>query len=131
MPPEQHKPRVLIVDDERNIADTIRAILSHSGYDVVAVYDGQAAVDTARVWTPDVLLSDVMMPGMNGIEAAILISKITPICRILLFSGNLGTGDLYREASAKGHYFEILAKPVHPSELLERLRTLLEESGEA
>lgn len=116
------KPRVLVVDDERVIADTLAIILNQNGFDASAVYTGTAAVDRARDTRPDLIISDVIMPDMNGIEAAIRIRKILPGCKILLFSGQAATADLLEKARAQGHEFEILAKPVHPQDLLAKLR---------
>ena len=69
------------------------------------------------------LISDVIMTDMNGIDAAIQIRKILPKCKILLFSGQAATADLLDRARIQGHEFEILAKPVHPQDLLARLRS--------
>lgn len=119
----KRKPRVLVVDDERVIADTLAIILNQHGYEASAVYTGTAAVDKAREVTPDLIISDVIMPDMNGIEAAIQIRKFLPDCKILLFSGQAATADLLKTARAQGHEFEILAKPVHPQDLLAKLRS--------
>ena len=116
------KPRVLVVDDERVIADTLAIILNQNGFAASAVYTGNSAVDTARDTRPDLVISDVIMPDMNGIEAAIQIRQILPGCKILLFSGQAATADLLEKARAQGHEFEILAKPVHPQDLLAKLR---------
>jgi CheY-like chemotaxis protein len=116
------KPRVLVVDDERVIADTLAIILNQNGFDASAVYTGTAAVDRARETKPDLIISDVIMGDMNGIEAAIRIRQILPGCKILLFSGQAATADLLEKARAQGHEFEILAKPVHPQDLLAKLR---------
>jgi CheY-like chemotaxis protein len=102
----------LVVDDERVIADTLAIIL----------YTGTAAVERARDIKPDLIISDVIMPDMNGIEAAIRIRRALPDCKILLFSGQAATADLLEKARAQGHEFEILAKPVHPQDLLAKLR---------
>ncbi len=117
------KPRVLVVDDERVIADTLAIILNQNGFEATAVYTGTAAVDRARSSRPDLVISDVIMPDMNGIEAAIQIRQILPGCKILLFSGQAATADLLEKARAQGHEFEILAKPVHPQDLLAKLST--------
>ena len=117
------KPRVLVVDDEQVIADTLARILDLNGYDASAVYTGTAAVENARTLQPDLVISDVIMPDMNGIEAAISIRSFLPGCKILLFSGQAATADLLENARAQGHEFEILAKPVHPSDLLAKLRS--------
>jgi CheY-like chemotaxis protein len=121
---ESRELRVLVADDERIIADTLRTILNQNGFEAASVYGGQDAIDMAHVWTPDIFLTDVVMPGMNGIEAAILIREMIPECRVLLFSGNAGTSDLRDEAQLQGHHFEMLQKPLHPIELLAHLRGL-------
>jgi len=117
------RPRVLIADDERIIADTLGLILNQNGFEAATVYSGQKAVETARHFHPNVFLGDVVMPGMSGIEAAIQICTMIPGCRILLLSGQAATSDLLRDARVRGHDFEILLKPVHPNQLLDRLRT--------
>jgi CheY-like chemotaxis protein len=122
MPDNGRRPRVLIVDDECIIADTLALILEQSGFATHAVYSGETAVDTASDFKPDVLISDVVMRGMNGIEAALRVSVILPECRIILMSGNAATADLLQDAHAHGHNFEILPKPLHPQVLLDRLR---------
>src|SRR5215475_8682098 len=116
------KPRVLVVDDERVIADTLATILNQSGFEATAVYSGSDAVDRALASRPDLVISDVIMQDMNGIEAAIRIRKGLPECKILLFSGQAATADLLEKARKQGHEFEILAKPVHPQDLLAKLR---------
>jgi CheY-like chemotaxis protein len=62
------------------------------------------------------------MTGISGIEAAIKIGAILPDCKILLLSAQAATVDLLEHARAQGHEFEILAKPVHPRDLLAKLR---------
>jgi CheY-like chemotaxis protein len=113
---------VLVVDDERVIADTLATILNQNGFEASAVYTGTAAVDSARSSHPDLVISDVIMQDMNGIEAAIRIRQMLPACKILLFSGQAATADLLEKARAQGHQFEILAKPVHPQDLLAKLK---------
>jgi CheY-like chemotaxis protein len=122
MTSSQSKPKVLVVDDERVIADTLAIILNQHGFEASAVYTGTAAVERAKIVRPDLVISDVIMPDMNGIEAAIHIRKFLPGCKILLFSGQAATADLLENARAQGHEFEILAKPVHPQDLLAKLK---------
>lgn len=116
------KPRVLVVDDERVIADTLAKILDLNGYDASAAYTGTEAVESARSLQPDLIISDVIMPDMNGIEAAIKIRSFLPGCKILLFSGQAATADLLENARARGHEFDILAKPIHPADLLAKIK---------
>jgi len=116
------KRKVLVVDDEQVIADTLAKILDLNGYEATAVYTGTSAVESARSLEPDLIISDVIMPDMDGIQAAIRIRSFLPDCKILLFSGQAATADLLENARAEGHEFEILGKPVHPSDLLAKLR---------
>lgn len=117
------KPKVLVVDDERVIADTLAMILNQSGFEARAVYSGEAAVGITPEFQPDMLISDVIMADLNGIDAAIRIRTLAPKIKILLFSGQAATADLLEKARARGYEFEILAKPVHPQDLLNRLRS--------
>jgi CheY-like chemotaxis protein len=68
------------------------------------------------------LISDVIMVDLTGIDAAIQIRSLFPKIKILLFSGQAATADLLEKARAQGYEFEILAKPVHPQDLLAKLR---------
>ena len=116
------KPRVLVADDERVIADTLAMILNQSGFEARAVYSGEKALELAESFQPDMLISDVIMADLNGIDAAIRIRVLLPKIKILLFSGQAATADLLEKARKDGHEFDILAKPVHPQDLLARLR---------
>lgn len=122
MPENPAKPKVLVADDERVIADTLAIILNQSGFSAKAVYSGEAAVEASESWRPDMVISDVIMADLNGIQAAIRIREMLPSCKILLFSGQAATADLLEKAQREGHEFEILAKPVHPQDLLAKLR---------
>jgi CheY-like chemotaxis protein len=119
------RPLVLVVDDERVIADTLSAILSRSGFSTMVAYDGTGALKLAAECKPDLLISDVMMPGMTGIELAIAVTETVPGCRILLFSGQAATVDLLEKARHAGHDFTTLAKPVHPTDMLKRISECL------
>jgi CheY-like chemotaxis protein len=116
------KPRVLIVDDERLLADTTAAILRSAGFKTTTAYDGWEALEMARSFHPDYLLTDVMMPLMNGVELAIAVTKMLPNTKIVLFSGQAGISDIVEEGHAQGYEFPLLAKPVHPLRLIEALK---------
>jgi CheY-like chemotaxis protein len=98
-------------------------ILNQSGFETRAVYSGEKALEMARAFEPNMLISDVIMADLNGIDAAIGIREILPNIKILLFSGQAATADLLEKARNQGYEFEILAKPVHPQDLLSRLRS--------
>src|SRR5580698_10703088 len=113
-------PLVLVVDDEPLLADTIAAVLATSGLKVVKAYNGSMALELAMLHDPDLLLSDVMMPDMNGVDLAMTIAADLPACKILLFSGHATVKDLAR-AQAEGFDFPLMSKPMHPVEMLKRV----------
>jgi CheY-like chemotaxis protein len=119
------KYRVLIVDDEKRITDTLALILRARGYEAATAYDGLSAIETCSQFVPDLVISDVVMPGMNGIEMAIDIYTKFPRCKILLCSGQAATANMIEEARDQGHHFPLLAKPVHPEQLLNTIAELL------
>ena len=128
---EKLRPIVLVVDDERVIADTLSVILSRSGFSVMTAYDGETAMDLAAAVTPDLLLSDVMMgPGMDGTQLAIAMVKACPDCKVLLFSGHAATVDLMAKARRNGHDFSLMTKPVHPADLLARINESFRSRGD-
>jgi CheY-like chemotaxis protein len=115
-------PRILVVDDEILIADTIVQILNRSGFIAEAAYGGKEAIEAARRISPELVLSDVLMPHTDGVEAAIAIQKFLPDTRIVLFSGQAATVEILARARARGYHFELLAKPLHPTQLIKHLR---------
>jgi CheY-like chemotaxis protein len=121
-PATPSKPRVLVADDEQVIANTLAIILNQAGFDARAVYSGEKVLEMLESFQPNMLITDVIMTGMTGIEAAIATRAKMPNCKILLFSGQATTADLLEKAREEGHEFEILAKPVHPTDLLAKLR---------
>jgi DNA-binding NtrC family response regulator len=117
--------KILIIDDEPTIADTLALIFSSSGYDARSVYSAEQALEVLEEWRPDLAIIDVVLPGMNGIEFAIFLKASYPACQFLLFSGQPGTSGLLDEARKKGHLFDILAKPLHPSFMLATVSEML------
>jgi len=124
-PLDNPKAIVLVVDDEAVIADTLAMILEHSGIRALVAYDGKSALKIANTFPPDLLLTDVAMPGMSGIDLAVAIRHTLPKCKVLLFSGQASSMDLLGTARDAGHDFTILAKPLHPTELLARVSDTL------
>jgi CheY-like chemotaxis protein len=113
--------KIIVVDDEPVIADTLVDILNGEGCEAVAVSDGPSAIRWAQMIQPDAVITDVIMSGMDGVETAKAIMKVVPKCRIILFSGQAASVDLLERARADGYEFEVLAKPINPTILLEIL----------
>lgn len=113
----QNKPVVLVVDDEPLVADTLAAILSQAGFETRSAYNGKAALNAARDTQPGFMLTDVQMPGMDGIELAMTVADEFPTCEILLFSGHATNADL-AGARRAGYDFSLMEKPIHPAHLV-------------
>ncbi|MGA2252746.1 response regulator [Terracidiphilus sp.] len=123
----EKRRRVLIVDDERLITSTLVTIFSQRGYETEGVYSAEQAIALLEDWHPELVIIDVLLPAMNGIDLAIRVRSQWPGCHISLFSGQAATADLLELAIQSGHTFDVLAKPVHPTELLEMAGRLLGE----
>jgi DNA-binding response OmpR family regulator len=118
---EQNLPVVLVVDDERVIADTLSVILRRNGFAVMTAYDEVSALGIATQVPPQLLISNVAMPHMSGIDLAIAIRHAVPDCEVILFSGQASTADHLASARLAGYDFVTFTKPVHPSEMLARV----------
>lgn len=122
--PERTTPlRVLVVDDEQIVADSLARILNERGFSAKAAYSGEEALKSASALSPDALISDVIMPGINGFELAVHISRQFPSCRIVLFSALALMSNLLKASGAENCGFTLLAKPVHPDDLVACLAT--------
>jgi DNA-binding NtrC family response regulator len=129
MSPNTAPRKILIVDDEAAVANSLKLIFSNRGYEVRAVYSAEQAIEVLAEWQPHVAIVDVMLPQMNGIQLAGILRGNYPECRILLISGHPGTAELLNEAQEKGGSFDILAKPLHPTFILDMVSGLLPGNG--
>jgi len=120
----RNKPHTLVIDDDKAVADTLAMVLNTEGFKARAVYSGEAGIELARRLDFDFLVTGVVMPQMNGIDAAIQIRELLPKCKVLLVSGDDGTAALLQDARSRGYKFEVLAKPVHPLALFQALRSV-------
>lgn len=121
--------RILIVDDEQSIADSLAEILVGAGYEAMVAYSGTEALAKAKESCPNILLSDVLMPGKNGFDLALEVKELWPETRLLLFSGQASTAQLASTYgpvfTSLGYRFELLPKPLHPESLLKKLEETL------
>src|SRR5947209_5475808 len=118
-------PRVLVVDDNPDMVELMRELLASRGYDVVAVRDADAAEAEVRRHPPDLILSDVVMPGRSGYELCHQL-KNDPGTRLIPFLLITGLSD--REDKVKGIEAgadDFLNKPIFPAELFARVTSLL------
>jgi CheY-like chemotaxis protein len=121
-------PLLMILDDDNAVRHTWTIIFRQQGYEVIPVERGQAAIDAARERAPDLLLADIRLPDMTGIEAARRVQQLAPGCHVLLISGDGDSSEALAEARAQGSTFEVLPKPISPPDLIERIAERLKAS---
>ena len=114
--------RVFIVDDEPVIASTLATILRLSGYQATSFQNPLDALQRAPIDRPGLLISDIVMPQLSGIELAIQVKAICPACKVLLFSGSASYLDFSQDAERLDHHFHILPKPIYPGDLLRAIQ---------
>jgi DNA-binding response OmpR family regulator len=115
---------VLVVDDEALIADTLADILQEHGFEARKANSAEEAIEIALRVRPDIVLTDVLMPRMSGVELGIRIREELPGTQIILISGQASTAGILQKAQDEGNWFELLPKPIHPDELIARLKGL-------
>lgn len=113
--------KVLIADDDHIVLEALSATLEAGGFSVITIGTGDEAIYIARRWRPDILLSDVLMPGLNGIETAMRISTEIPECRVFLMSAHRWSSRQAQCYSSQEYGFEFVGKPLHPEDLIDRL----------
>ena len=118
---------ILIVDDEKSIRKTLREILEYEGYNVDEAQDGQESLNMVKEGDYDVVLLDIKMPKMDGMEALEKILQAEPDTPVIMVSGH-GTIDTAVEAVKKGA-FDFVAKPMDLNRLLITVRNALDKSN--
>ena len=111
--------KILIVDDEHTVAETLALIMRGCHYDARNAFSAEQAIEILAEWKPDLVIADVMLPQMNGIDLGCVVKANYPDCQVLLVSGHPATSELLEIASRKGTHFDILAKPLHPAAILD------------
>jgi DNA-binding response OmpR family regulator len=116
------KRRVLIVDDNRSVADTLVVVFSFNGYLARAAYSAEQAMSIAAELRPDLAVVDVFLRGIDGIVLATGLRATYPNLKIVLLSGQPAAFDMVARV---GNPFELMMKPVHPSDMLRTAARLL------
>lgn len=129
MPNTGNTRRIFVVDDEPVIASSLGSILRVEGFNVTTFTDPRQALDAILAQPPDLLIAEVVLPKVPGLDLAITVQENCPTCRVLLLSGQPDAMKMIEEARAKGHDFEVLAKPISPAEIISKIRRELGLNG--
>ena len=127
---EIHQPVILVVHDEALVADCMALLLARSGFKAHTAYDGRSALELAFQLRPALLVSDIGIRGIDGIQLAMAIVNTIRDCKVLLFSDHI-TQEQVARARAEGYDFPWIAKPVHPAEMHRRVLQAFNEQGAA
>lgn len=119
--------KILIVEDERLLADSLKTLLRGKGFDVEAVYDGETGAQYAELGVYDLLILDVMMPGLNGYQVARQVRARRCAIPILMLTAKSGLEDRIEGLNAGADYY--LTKPFDSRELLACINALLRRQG--
>ncbi len=119
--------KILIIEDERLLADSLRALLTQKGFEAECVYDGESGAEYAALGVYDLLILDVMMPGLDGYEVARTVRAKRCGTPILMLTARSGLEDRIQGLDAGADYY--LTKPFDSRELLACVNALLRRQG--
>jgi two-component system OmpR family response regulator len=125
--PDGSPVRVLVVDDEPNLRELLGTVLRYEGWQVETVGNGQAALKIARTLDPDVVVLDIMMPGLDGLSVLRRLREHDPRVPVLFLTARDGVEDRVAGLTAGGD--DYVTKPFSLEEVVARLRGLLRRSG--
>lgn len=114
--------KVLVVDDEQSILDLATAYLRQEGYDTYTANDGSSALKAARAFRPDLIVLDIMLPGMDGLEVLNQLRRESDVYVILLTAKSEETDKVIGLSVGADDY---LTKPFSPRELVARIKAAL------
>ena len=120
---------ILVADDDDILVELVRFRLEHDGHTVITVSDGQAAVQSARKYLPDIVILDAMMPALNGLEVLHILKHDEELSAIplLMLTAREGEADII--GALKAGASDYMTKPFAPQELAARVDVLLARAG--
>jgi len=126
---QNHLQRILVVDDDHLVADTLALIFEKNSFEAMATYSGEEALECLHRFSPDLLLCDITMPGMDGLKLVQQVSSQLPSCRIIVLTAFYSNVEPVRNQFEKlSRPVGLLMKPCQPVELLREAKTLLTSS---
>ena len=117
-------PKILVVDDDPDIVEILRYNLSLGGYDVKSAFNGKEAIKKAKIFLPEIILLDVMMPEMDGIEACSLIKEIPSLVNTRIIFLSARSEDYTQLSAFDAGADDYISKPVKPKILLKKIESI-------
>ena len=117
-------PKILVVDDDPDIVEILRYNLSLGGYDVKSAFNGKEAIKKAKIFLPEIILLDVMMPEMDGIEACSLIKEIPSLVNTRVIFLSARSEDYTQLSAFDAGADDYISKPVRPKILLKKIESI-------
>ena len=118
--------RILVVDDEKKIVDIVRAYLEREGFQTMAAYDGKTALDMARSQSPDLVVLDLMLPEISGLDVCRALRRESNMPVIMLTARDEDTDKIVGLELGADDY---VTKPFNPRELVSRVKAVLRRAG--
>lgn len=118
--------KILIIDDDADIVERLQRVLTHRGFEVVAAHTGAEGLAKLLKAEPQVVLLDLLLPDMHGLEVLKEIKRLSPESSVIIISAFAGVGDAVK--AVKQGASNILVKPFHTEELVTTIRKTLEEA---
>ena len=118
-------PKILVVDDDQDIVEILRYNLSLNGYDVISAFNGKEAIKKAKLFIPDIILLDVMMPVMDGIEACSKIKIIPSLTNTIIIFLSARSEDFTQISAFDAGGDDYISKPVKPKILLKKIESIV------
>ncbi len=122
MEPTKGSPRIMVVDDERSLVDLVRSYLEAEGFEVIEAYDGPGALELATQQEVDVIVLDIMLPGIDGFEVCRQLRRFSNAYVLMLTSKSQEVDKLIGLSVGADDY---LTKPFSPRELVARVKAML------
>jgi two-component system OmpR family response regulator len=124
------RPRILVVDDEPHLRKGLRRILSEEGYEVMTAPDGETALALATEKKPDIVVLDIMMPGMDGREVCRRLREVAAEVKIIYLTAKVESTGPLQSKHLRGEADAFIAKPATSKRILTKIESLLHSSQE-
>ena len=124
------RPQILIVDDEAHLRNGLRRILNEEGYEAITAPDGETALMLAAEKKPDIVLLDIMMPGMDGREVCHRLRKVAAEAQIIYLTAKVETTGPLQSKPLRGEADAFIAKPATSKRILSKIESMLHSTEE-